>query len=96
MAVDEIIIAILPTTIETAGMVITSLVAAYTAVKAIKNNAKENDKKAKRINSLENQLRLLTEDPFSLTNEGFYVDNDGRRYCGAGCRQETTGQRVPL
>jgi hypothetical protein len=69
---------------------------ALTAWLGIRYNVKKSKKLERENKKLKDQLRVLIEDPFSLTEYGFYVDKDGRRYCGAGCRQDVTAQRVPL
>jgi uncharacterized protein YsxB (DUF464 family) len=50
------------------------------------------------IQSLKEQIQKLTEEyaSFTLSPGGFYVDRTGAPYCGAGCRDPLTNNRIPL
>ncbi|MDR3173617.1 MAG: hypothetical protein LBU19_05150 [Treponema sp.] len=47
---------------------------------------------------LKEQIRKLAEESvsFTLSARGVYVDKTGFPYCGAGCRDPLTGNRIPL
>jgi hypothetical protein len=50
------------------------------------------------IQSLKEQIQKLTDEyaSFTLSPGGFYIDRTGAPYCGAGCRDSLTDNRIPL